>query len=75
MPFLGADFLAILPGLFSTDVETSTAALETFIRLTTSADPAPEDLYLALGYNSVVSAARPPGHAQPDATTTSCWRS
>jgi non-heme chloroperoxidase len=54
LPFFGADFLATLPGLCSTDVETSTAALRTFIRLTTSADPAPEDLYLALGYNIVV---------------------
>jgi pimeloyl-ACP methyl ester carboxylesterase len=54
LPFLGPNFLATLPGLFSTDVEASTAALRTFIRLATSADPAPEDLYLALGYNSVV---------------------
>jgi pimeloyl-ACP methyl ester carboxylesterase len=54
LPFLGGDFLATLPGMFSTDVETSTTALETFLRLTTSADLAPEDLYLALGYNSAV---------------------
>ena len=54
LPFLGADFLATLPGLFSTDLEASTAALRTFIQLTTSSDRAPEDLYLALGYNLVV---------------------
>ena len=54
LPFLGGDFVATLPGLFSTDAETSTAALQTFLRLTTHADPAPEDRYLALGYNSVV---------------------
>jgi non-heme chloroperoxidase len=54
LPFFGANFLATLPGLFSTDLEASTAALRTFIHLTTSADPAPEDLYLALGYNIVV---------------------
>jgi non-heme chloroperoxidase len=54
LPFFGADFLATLPGLFSTDLEASTAALRTFIQLTTSAEPAPEDLYLALGYNIVV---------------------
>jgi non-heme chloroperoxidase len=54
MPFLGEDFLATLPGLFSTDVETSTMALETFLRLTTRADPTPEDHYRALGYNSAV---------------------
>ena len=54
MPFLGEEFVATLPGLFSDDVSTSVAALQTFIRLTTSAEPAPEDWYLALGYNSVV---------------------
>ena len=54
VPFLGPDFLATLPGLFSTDVEAGTAALRTFINLTTSADPAPEDLYRTLGYNVVV---------------------
>jgi pimeloyl-ACP methyl ester carboxylesterase len=54
LPFLGADFLATLPGLFSTDLQASTAALRTFIHLTTSADPAPEDLYRTLGYNVVV---------------------
>ena len=54
LPFLGPNFLATLPGLFSTDVEAGTAALRTFIILTTSADPAPEDLYRTLGYNVVV---------------------
>jgi len=54
LPFLGPDFLATLPGMFSAGVEASAAALQTFIRLTTSADPAPEELYLALGYNVVV---------------------
>ena len=54
MPFLGQEFLATLPGLFSDDVSTSVAALQAFLRLTTSAEPAPEDSYLALGYNSVV---------------------
>jgi pimeloyl-ACP methyl ester carboxylesterase len=54
MPFLGPEFIATLPGLFSEDVPTSMAALQAFIRLTTSAEPAAEDWYLALGYNSVV---------------------
>ena len=54
MPFLGKEFVATLPGMFSEDVSTSVAALQRFIRLTTSADPTPEDSYLALGYNSVV---------------------
>ncbi|HEY6743343.1 MAG TPA: alpha/beta hydrolase [Lapillicoccus sp.] len=54
MPFLGEGFVATLPGMFSTDVETSTTAVQTFLRLTTRADPTPEDFYLALGYNSAV---------------------
>jgi non-heme chloroperoxidase len=54
MPFLGAEFLATLPGLFSENVDESTAALQRFVRLCTSAAPAHEDLYLAMGYNSVV---------------------
>jgi non-heme chloroperoxidase len=36
-------------------VATSVAALERFIGITTSVEPTPEDAYLALGYNSVVS--------------------
>jgi len=55
MPFLGDEFVATLPGLFSDDVATSVAALRTFIRLTTHADPAPAESYLALGYNCAVS--------------------
>ena len=33
----------------------STTALQTFVRLATSAEPTPEDFYLALGYNSIVA--------------------
>jgi pimeloyl-ACP methyl ester carboxylesterase len=55
MPFLGQEFIATLPGLFSDDVPTSVATLQTFLGLNTSADPTPEDFYLAMGYNSVVS--------------------
>jgi non-heme chloroperoxidase len=54
MPFAGQEFVATLPGLFSTDVETSTAALERFLDLTTRAELPARDRYLALGYNSVV---------------------
>lgn len=54
MPYLGSGFVAELPGMFSDDVETCTAALERFIRLTTYADPTPDDHYLTLGYNSAV---------------------
>lgn len=54
MPFLGPKFVAVLPGLFSDEVEASTAAIETFIRITTSTAPAVDDFYLTLGYNSIV---------------------
>ncbi len=54
MPFLGEDFLATLPGLFSDEVETSISALEAFIRLTTEAEPTAEDFYRIVGYNAVV---------------------
>jgi non-heme chloroperoxidase len=54
IPFFGPRFLATLPGLFSNDAEESTAALQAFIRLGSSAEPAPEDFYLGLGYNSIV---------------------
>jgi pimeloyl-ACP methyl ester carboxylesterase len=54
LPFLGEAFVATLPGLFSTDAETSAAALERFVDLTTRAELPANDRYLALGYNSVV---------------------
>jgi len=54
MPFLGADFVGVLPGLFDPDVETSSAALQTFVRMGTSADPEPDEFYHILGYNSIV---------------------
>jgi non-heme chloroperoxidase len=53
-PFLGPDFQACFPALFSTDVETTTTALQTFIRLCFAADPEPGEFYSVLGYNSVV---------------------
>lgn len=54
LPFLGPEFVAALPGLFSTDAETSTAALERFLDLTTRAQLPAKDRCLALGYNGVV---------------------
>lgn len=53
-PFLGEDFATQLPGLLSDDFETASAALQAFVRLSVSGEPTPEDLYLTLGYNSVV---------------------
>jgi pimeloyl-ACP methyl ester carboxylesterase len=54
LPFLGQEFVATFPGLFSSDAETSTAAIERFVDLTTTAELPAKDRYLALGYNSVV---------------------
>jgi pimeloyl-ACP methyl ester carboxylesterase len=54
LPFLGQEFLATLPGLFSTDADTSTAAIERFLDLTTRAELPARDRYLAMGYNSMV---------------------
>lgn len=54
MPFLGSEFIATLPGLFSNDVEECTAAVERFVRITTYAEPTADDFYLATGYNMAV---------------------
>ena len=54
IPFLGKGFLELLPGAFSTDVESSSAALQAFLRITTRSEPTPEQLFLALGYNTAV---------------------
>jgi non-heme chloroperoxidase len=54
MPFLGGEFIATLPGMFSNDVEACTAAVEQFVRITTYAEPTADDFYLAMGYNMAV---------------------
>ena len=64
VPFMGPDFLACLPGLFSSDVEDSTTALQRFVRLCTRTEPEPQDFYATLGYNSVV-----PPHVRQDMLT------
>jgi pimeloyl-ACP methyl ester carboxylesterase len=51
---LGADFLELLPGFFSTDVDESARALDAFMRICTHATPSWSDYYLALGYNASV---------------------
>ena len=68
--------MATLAGLFSTDAETSTAALERFIDLTTRVELPARDRYLALGYNSVVPPHVPPGASDSPtgSTTRSCSR-
>ena len=56
LPFLGERFLAVVPGLFSTDVEESVAALHTFGRLLTR-EPLPQaESYRILG----IAADTPP---------------
>jgi non-heme chloroperoxidase len=55
MPFLGPEFVATLPGLFANDVEVSTVAIDTFVRLAVAAELAPDDLYRFIGYNSIVA--------------------
>ncbi len=52
--FLGADFLALVPGFFSENVGESVPALEKFSRLCLYEEPAPEDLYLFLGCCAIV---------------------
>ena len=54
MPFLGPEFIGVLPGLFSIDVEESSTALQTFIRLCTQAPLDPAEFYSVLGYNATV---------------------
>ena len=55
MPFLGQDFLAVLPEMFSDDSDESTAAGERFIGITTSVVLGQEDYELTLGYNLAVA--------------------
>ena len=52
--FFGPDFVALMSGFFSTNVEESATALKTFMRLCVHAEPTPEDFYLNLGYNTIV---------------------
>ena len=52
--FLGAGFLAEVPGSFSENIEESVASLQKFLRLCVHAEPAPEDFYFFLGYNMIV---------------------
>ena len=58
MPFLGPEFIDVLPALFANDVEESTTGLQAFIRICAAADPEPDEFFSILGYNSVVPAVR-----------------
>lgn len=52
--FLGRDVLDLVPGFFSEQVADSITTLERFLRLCVHEEPSPEDLYLMLGYNTIV---------------------
>ena len=48
---LTPEFLALIPGLFSTDADESVHALERLLRLCFARDPSATELYTMLGYN------------------------
>jgi non-heme chloroperoxidase len=54
IPFLGKEFVDCIPGFFSTDTETSSKALQTFMRICAYGGPQAEDYYFFLGYNTIV---------------------
>ena len=54
--FLGADFIALVPGFFSENLGESVAALEKLIRLCSYEEPPLEEVYFCLGYNVMVPA-------------------
>jgi pimeloyl-ACP methyl ester carboxylesterase len=49
--FLGDEFLALVPGFFSTETNETVSTLARFLALTVQQPPSAEELYLALGYN------------------------
>lgn len=51
---LTPEFLNLVPGFFSTDVEEGVRSLESLLRLCFAQEPSTEDLYLMLGYNAAV---------------------
>ena len=53
-PYLGQDFVALIPGFNSNDVIESAETLQKFMRLVVAETPSDEDFYYALGYNAIV---------------------
>ena len=51
---LSPEFLNLVPGLFSTDVEESVRSLQSLLRMCFAREPSIQDLYLMLGYNVLV---------------------
>ncbi len=54
IPFMGAGFMALMPGFFSNDAEESSSALHKLLELCVYKKPSFEDLYFMLGYNVIV---------------------
>jgi non-heme chloroperoxidase len=54
MSVLSPEFLGIIPGFFTANVEESVRSLESLIRMFFVQEPSVEDLYLMLGYNMSV---------------------
>jgi pimeloyl-ACP methyl ester carboxylesterase len=54
MTVVSPSLFALLPGLFSSDIEESACALQDFLRLCVYKEPTPADLYFFLGYNVIV---------------------
>lgn len=54
---LTPEFLGLVPGFFSTDVDESVRSLEALLRLCVVRDPSDTDLYTMLGYNVAVPPA------------------
>ncbi|HSB11151.1 MAG TPA: alpha/beta hydrolase, partial [Blastocatellia bacterium] len=48
---LNPEFLGIVPGFFSTDVEESVRALGSLLRMCLTREPSAEEFYLMLGFN------------------------
>lgn len=48
---LAPEFLALVPGFFSTDVEESVRSLDSLLRMCFAREPSAADLHLMLGYN------------------------
>ena len=48
---LTPEFLSLIPGFFTSDVEESVRSLESLLRLCLFQEPSPEDLFLMLGFN------------------------
>jgi pimeloyl-ACP methyl ester carboxylesterase len=51
MSVITAEFLSLVPGLFSNDVEESVSSLESLLRMCFAEEPRSADLYQMLGYN------------------------